>query len=92
MPSACTHAQAEPLRADRASNPYPRHCTRTRACRSLPALVNVGSLLFLCMFMYAVMGMSLFGQIKYQENITRHANFRTFASAMLVLFRQVPQA
>lgn len=51
--------------------------------------MNVGSLLFLFMFMYAVMGMSLFGPIKYGDNLNRHANFRNLISAMLTLFRCV---
>mmetsp|Transcript_3541 Transcript_3541/g.12709 ORF Transcript_3541/g.12709 Transcript_3541/m.12709 type:complete len:1714 (-) Transcript_3541:989-6130(-) len=54
---------------------------------SLPALVNVGSVLFLFFFIFAVMGMNLFGYVKMQENITRHANFRNFPNALMLLFR-----
>jgi len=54
---------------------------------SLPALVNVGSVLFLFFFIFAVMGMNLFGYVKIQENVTRHANFRNFPNALMVLFR-----
>jgi hypothetical protein len=32
-------------------------------------------------------GMNLWGNIKFQENIDHHANFRTFPVAMLTLFR-----
>lgn len=35
------------------------------------------------------MGMNLFANIKYQENINRHANFHNFPNAMLMLFRCV---
>lgn len=54
---------------------------------SLPALINVGSVLFLFFFIFGVMGMNLFGRIKMQENVTRHANFNDFPNSMLVLFR-----
>ncbi|GFH11377.1 EF-hand domain-containing protein [Haematococcus lacustris] len=54
---------------------------------SLPALANVGAMLMMFMFMYSVMAMNLFGHIKFQQNITRHANFRTFPVAMITLFR-----
>ena len=54
---------------------------------SLPALWNVGSMLLLFFFMYSVMGMQLFGRIKPQEFINRHANFTTFLRSMGVLFR-----
>ncbi|KAJ9521132.1 hypothetical protein QJQ45_022836, partial [Haematococcus lacustris] len=54
---------------------------------SLPALGNVGAMLLMFMFMYSVMAMNLFGLIKFQENLTRHANFRTFPMAMITLFR-----
>ena len=54
---------------------------------SLPALFNVGSVLFLFFFIFAVMGMNLFGTIKMQDSVTRHANFEDFGSSLLVLFR-----
>ena len=36
------------------------------------------------------MGMNLFGDIMEQSYINRHANFQTFAHAMLTLFRCAP--
>ena len=54
---------------------------------SLPALFNVGSVLFLMFFIFAVMGMSFFGTVLYGENIGRHANYETFFDGMLLLFR-----
>lgn len=38
---------------------------------SLPALWNVGLMTLIFFFMYAVMGMQLFGQIVHQDFITR---------------------
>jgi Ion transport protein len=54
---------------------------------SLPALVNVGSVLFLFMFIFAIMGMSLFGNTRYGSYLNRHANFDSFPSAILLLIR-----
>ncbi|KAK3250718.1 Caveolin-2 [Cymbomonas tetramitiformis] len=54
---------------------------------SLPALGNVGSVLFLFYFIFAIMGMNLFGKVKYGDFLDRHANFQTFPSALMVLFR-----
>jgi len=55
---------------------------------SLPALVNVGSVLFLFFFIFAVMGMNLFGKIRRQDGeLGDYANFEEFTYAMLTLFR-----
>jgi hypothetical protein len=54
---------------------------------SLPALVNVGSVFFLFMFIFAIMGMSLFGHVKWGAYVNRHANFETISNAFLVLMR-----
>jgi len=54
---------------------------------SLPALGNVGAVLFMFMFIYAIIGMNLFGNIKFADQITRLANFRDFPTAMITLFR-----
>jgi hypothetical protein len=56
---------------------------------SLPALGNVGSVLFLFFFIFAVMGMNLFGKIKFTTGeLNRYANFEEFYWAILTLFRQ----
>lgn len=54
---------------------------------SLPALGNVAVVLLMFMFIYAIIGMNLFGHIKLQENIIFQANFQDFPTAMLLLFR-----
>jgi hypothetical protein len=54
---------------------------------SLPALVNVGSVLFLFMFIFAILGMSLFGNTRHGEYLNLHANFDSFPSALLLLIR-----
>lgn len=54
---------------------------------SLSALANVGGVLFLFFFIFAIMGMTLFGTIRHGEFLNRHANFETFPQALLLLFR-----
>lgn len=54
---------------------------------TLPSLGNIGALLFLLLFIYAVMGVQLFAAVQHGEFIDRHANFETFGNALLVLMR-----
>ena len=54
---------------------------------SLPALFNIGALLFLVMFIYAIIGMSSFGYVKKSGALDDVVNFETFGSSMLLLFR-----
>ena len=54
---------------------------------SLPSLFNVGSLLALILFIYAVAGVSLFGLVVHNGVLTEHANFSTWPLAMLTLVR-----
>jgi hypothetical protein len=54
---------------------------------AIPQLTNVGGLLFLFLFLYSVLGVSLFAPVKLQEALNVHANFQTFGGALLTLFR-----
>lgn len=54
---------------------------------SLPALVNVAALLFIILFIYTIMGMNLFMNIKIQNTLTPTVNFQTFRNSFLLLFR-----
>lgn len=54
---------------------------------SLPALLNIGALLFLVMFIYAIIGMSSFGYVKKTGALDSVVNFETFGNSMLLLFR-----
>ncbi|GFR46010.1 hypothetical protein Agub_g7488 [Astrephomene gubernaculifera] len=56
---------------------------------SLPALANVGGVMLLFFFIYAVIGVNLFAGMKQGENLSRHANFNNMGSAMLLLFRMI---
>ena len=54
---------------------------------SLPSLVNVGSLLFLVFFIYSVLGVFMFSNIKQGDAIDSWTNFSNFGYAMILLFR-----
>ncbi|KAK9396067.1 sodium channel protein type 5 subunit alpha-like [Crotalus adamanteus] len=54
---------------------------------SLPALFNIGLLLFLVMFIYAIFGMANFAYVKKEYGIDDMFNFETFANSMLCLFQ-----
>ncbi|XP_068264417.1 sodium channel protein type 2 subunit alpha-like isoform X2 [Nyctibius grandis] len=54
---------------------------------SLPALFNIGLLLFLVMFIYAIFGMSNFAYVKKEDGIDDMFNFETFGNSMLCLFQ-----
>ena len=71
-----------------------RHAPRLRTLivtfvSALPALINVGSLLFLLLFIFAVLGVSLFSHVPMGEFVDIHANFHTIGVALLTLFRAV---
>ena len=59
---------------------------------SLPSIFNVGMLIFIIVFIYAIIGMSLFGNIKPRGNLDKMMNFQDFWSSMLLLFRLITSA
>ena len=59
---------------------------------SLPALFNIGLLLFLIMFIYAVFGMQFFMHVKYSAGIDEMFNFETFGHSMILLFQTATSA
>ena len=54
---------------------------------AIPELMNVGALLILFLFLFSVLGVSLFAEVKLQEVMNRHANFENFGRAILTLLR-----
>lgn len=54
---------------------------------SLPALFNIGLLLFLIMFIYAIFGMSFFMHVKHTRGISDMFNFQTFDRSVMLLFQ-----
>lgn len=53
---------------------------------SMPALINIGLLLFLVMFIYAIFGMNFFMHIKYDGSINELFNFENIYRSMITLF------
>ncbi|KAM9163518.1 sodium channel protein type 5 subunit alpha-like [Pangshura tecta] len=54
---------------------------------SLPALFNIGLLLFLIMYIYAILGMAYFACAHWDGGIDNIFNFQTFGGSMLCLFQ-----
>ncbi|CAG7722563.1 unnamed protein product [Allacma fusca] len=54
---------------------------------SLPAIFNIGALLFLITFIYSILGMALFSGIAKNEAVDEVFNFDTFGSSFLMLLR-----
>uniref|UniRef100_A0A8C5LKZ9 Sodium channel protein type 7 subunit alpha n=1 Tax=Jaculus jaculus TaxID=51337 RepID=A0A8C5LKZ9_JACJA len=54
---------------------------------SLPALLNIGLLIFLVMFTYAIFGMYNFAYVRKEAGINDVSNFETFGNSMLCLFQ-----
>ena len=59
---------------------------------SAPALLNIGTLLFLVMFIYSAVGMNLFKDVKHNGAINEFVNFETFGRSFLLLFRLATSA
>ncbi|XP_049331841.1 sodium channel protein type 4 subunit alpha B [Astyanax mexicanus] len=53
---------------------------------SLPALFNIGLLLFLIMFIFSIFGMSNFAYVKKEMGIDDMFNFETFGNSIICLF------
>ena len=54
---------------------------------TIPALANIGGLLLLFLYLYSVIGVSLFAEVKLQNDLNKDANFKTFTRSFLTLFR-----
>ncbi|XP_037684693.1 sodium channel protein type 11 subunit alpha [Choloepus didactylus] len=54
---------------------------------SLPSLFNIGLLLFLVMFIYAIFGMNCFSKVAPEAGIDDIFNFQNFVNSMLCLFQ-----
>lgn len=54
---------------------------------SLPSLVNVGTLLILMYFVFAIMAVNLYAKTPRGECVNSHANFEDFGTSFLTLFR-----
>jgi hypothetical protein len=53
----------------------------------IPRITNIMSLIFLLLFIYSVLGISLFAEVKYSEYYNKDNNFRNFPQSIVLLFR-----
>lgn len=56
---------------------------------SLPSLANVVALMFLVMVVYAILGVNLFGKVKFGTDLNATDNFQTFGNALMILMRMI---
>lgn len=56
---------------------------------SLPSLVNVGALLILLFFIYAILGVFIFAEVEEQEVLDRYTNFKSFDRALQTLLHTI---
>lgn len=56
---------------------------------SLYSLVNIGILLLILFFIFAVLGMNFFEGIRHGQFLDEHANFDSFFNAVLTLYRML---
>ena len=54
---------------------------------SIPGVLNVLILYFITIYIYAIIGMNLFYDLKYQEIISEKWNFQNFINSILILIR-----
>lgn len=54
---------------------------------TLPSLTNIGGLLLLFIYIYSVLGVFLFAEVRLQTNLDIHANFQSFGYAFMTLMR-----
>ena len=59
----------------------------TTLTATLPSLMHVSLLLLIFFFMYAVLGVQMFYNVKHQDVLTRYADFHSFGAALYTLFR-----
>lgn len=53
---------------------------------TLPALMNVGMLMVLIIYMFAIVGVEYFAEVKLNLPLSRLENFQTLPNAFLTLF------
>ena len=58
----------------------------------MPALFNIGLLLFLVMFIYSIFGMSFFAYARKAAGVTEIFNFETFPNSLIILFQMCTAA
>ena len=53
---------------------------------TLQSLINIGGLLILILYVYSIIGMIYFGEVKRNGRMNDYLNFESFTSAFITLF------
>jgi hypothetical protein len=56
---------------------------------TLPALINVGCLLVLLVYIFSVLSMNVFAKVKFNGGLTENSNFKSIFYTALTLFRMI---
>ena len=54
---------------------------------TLPGLANVGGLLILLLYIYAILGLNLFATVQLSGDLDLYINFQSIGKSMLTLYR-----
>lgn len=54
---------------------------------TIPALMNIGSLIILVLLIYSILGVYLFAQVQLNGALNEHANFQTIHTAFVTMVR-----
>ncbi len=54
---------------------------------SIPSIINIGAILLLVVFVFAIIGMILFGHVIRTGQMNENVNYETFAKSFLLTFR-----
>lgn len=57
----------------------------TSFLNTIPAFINVGSLILVLIYIFSIIGNRLFATVKQNEMLNRHFNFQSFTSSFLTL-------
>merc|ERR1719393_291151 len=56
---------------------------------SIPKLLNVAAILLLLLFLFSVLGVTLFAKVKFQGSYDVHGNFRNLGRGFMTLVRSM---
>eukprot|EP00899_Mesostigma_viride_P014513 jgi/Mesvir1/23062/Mv26577-RA.2 len=65
------------------------HTLITTLLVSVPMLANTLGLIAMLFFVFAVLGMQLFGEVRHGGDVNSHSNFQNFGYSLLLLLRMV---
>lgn len=52
---------------------------------TIPGMLNVGGLLLLFLYIYSILGVYLFAEVKMDDNLAPYLNFKNFTNAFFTM-------